>query len=231
MIVKYGTQEIEFTIDYSVKAKNSYITVERDSGVVVKAPESLNKEEIASLVRSKAKWIVSKLEEIGKENDFGEIMTGSRLYYLGKSYYVEVIYEECEEVHIFFVHSKFKIHAPKNVTQIVLKNAIDTFYKQKAEVKILKLVSKYSDLMKLFPEHIVFKKSKTKWGSCSERNRITFNPELVKLSSSLIEYAVVHELAHLKYKNHSKEFWKLIKKYMNNYLIQEDQLRTFEKKI
>ena len=42
MIVKYGTQDIEFTIDYSVKAKNSYITVERDSGVVVKVPESLN---------------------------------------------------------------------------------------------------------------------------------------------------------------------------------------------
>jgi len=182
-------------------------------------------------VRSKSKWIVSKLEEIGEAKDFGEIMTGSRLYYLGKSYYVDVLYEERKEVYVSFIHSKFKIHTPNNVTQSALNNAIDTFYKQKAEVKILNLVSKYSDLMKLFPEHIGFRKSKTKWGSCSERNRITFNPELMKLSSSLVEYAVIHELAHVKYKNHSNDFWNLIQKYMYDYKVKEEQLRSFEKKL
>ncbi|RUM44003.1 MAG: M48 family peptidase, partial [Hydrogenimonas sp.] len=74
-------------------------------------------------------------------------------------------------------------------------------------------------------------KSKTKWGSCSQRDRITFNPEVIKLSSSLIEYIVVHELAHIAYKNHSKEFWKLVKKYMSDYSEKEDKLRVFEKKL
>ena len=85
--------------------------------------------------------------------------------------------------------------------------------------------------MKLFPEYVGFRKSKTKWGSCSERNRITFNPEIMKLSSSLIEYIVIHELAHIAYKNHSKEFWILVKKFMSDYVKKEEELKVFEKKI
>jgi predicted metal-dependent hydrolase len=85
--------------------------------------------------------------------------------------------------------------------------------------------------MKLFPEYIGFRLSDTKWGSCSPRNRLTFNPELMKLSSSLIEYTVIHELAHIAYKNHSKEFWALIKKFMGDYRNKEEQLKAFEKKI
>ncbi len=70
-----------------------------------------------------------------------------------------------------------------------------------------------------------------KWGSCSDRNRLSFNPEIMKLSSSLIEYAVVHELSHIAHKNHSKEFWNLVQKYMSDYSKKEEQLRVFEKKL
>jgi predicted metal-dependent hydrolase len=85
--------------------------------------------------------------------------------------------------------------------------------------------------MQLHPKSIDFKKSKTKWASCSEGNRLSFNPELIKLSSSLIEYTIVHELAHIAYKNHSKDFWRLVKKYMSDYSKKEQTLRIFEKKL
>jgi len=231
MKIKYGTQTIEFEVQKSKKTNNTYITVERESGVLVKVPEYLSDIEIQELVKVKAKWIMLKLEELGNVVDYGEVITGSRLYYLGKSYYVELITQEKEEVEIVFSHSRFKIYTPLKIDQIKINEAIDSFYKAKAEVKIKKLIKKYSDLMKLFPEHVSFKKSKTKWGSCSERNRISFNPEIMKLSSSLIEYAVVHELAHIAYKNHSKEFWSLVKKFMSDYLKKEEELRVFEKKL
>ncbi|SFP86247.1 M48 family metallopeptidase [Hydrogenimonas thermophila] len=231
MRVEYGTETIEFKITRSKKAKNTYITVDRDNGVVVKAPEGVLDDEIASMVKSKAKWIVQKLEEVGSEVEHGEIVTGSRLFYLGKSYYVEIIRQNRKDIEVTFIHSKFKIYTPKHYNQIELNEAIDRFYKQKAEEKITKLVKKFSATMKLYPEYVGFRKSKTKWGSCSQRDRITFNPEVMKLSSSLIEYVVIHELAHIAYKNHSKEFWKLIKKYMSDYTEKEKQLRVFEKKV
>ena len=85
--------------------------------------------------------------------------------------------------------------------------------------------------MKLFPQHIGFRKSKTKWASCSANNRITFNPEIIKLSPSLIDYVIVHELAHIQHKNHSKDFWFLVKRFMRDYQKKEETLRGFEKKI
>ena len=53
----------------------------------------------------------------------------------------------------------------------------------------------------------------------------------MKLSSSLIKYVVIHELAHIQYKNHSKDFWNLVKKNMSDYQKKEDILRGFEKKL
>jgi len=231
MKVEYGTQTIEFEVQRSKKAQNTYITVKRDSGVLVKAPEYISDNEIQSLVRSKAKWILQKLEEVGSEIDYGEILTGSRLFYMGKSYYVELIQDNRQNIEVSFIHSKFKIYTPSQVNQMELNVAIDRFYREKAEEKITKLIRKYSNIMKLYPEYIGFRKSKTKWGSCSEQNRITFNPEVMKLSSSLIEYVVIHELAHIAYKNHSKKFWNLVKKYMSDYRSKEEMLLQFEKKL
>ncbi len=76
------------------------------------------------------------------------------------------------------------------------------------------------------PKHISFRYLKNRWGSCSSTNRISFNYHLVKLSSSLIEYVVIHELAHIVHQNHSKEFWKLLHKHLADYKIKEDKIKT-----
>ena len=120
---------------------------------------------------------------------------------------------------------------PLKYSDIELHNAIENFYKQKAQEKIIPLTKKWATLMGVVPEHISFRYSKNRWGSCSSTNRISYNYHLVKLSSSLVEYVVIHELAHIEHKNHSKEFWKLVQKYLNDYKIKEEKIRVFEKLI
>lgn len=229
--IQYGTRTIEFEVERNNRLKHTYITVERDCPVLVRANDAIDNNEIKKLVRKKAAWICSKLEELGQSPAQNSIITGSRLYYLGKSYYVELIKEEREGVIIDFISSKFKIHTPQEVDQEKISEAIEIFYLEKAHEKIKKLVLKWSNKMELLPAHIDFKLSNTKWGSCNHKNKITFNPELMKLSPSLIEYAVVHELAHIAYKNHSKEFWGVIKKHLSGYQHCEELLKAFEKKI
>jgi predicted metal-dependent hydrolase len=229
--ISYGTRTIEFEVQRNNRLKHTYITVERDCPVLVRANDSVDNNEIKNLVHKKAAWICSKLEELGQSPAQDAIITGSRLYYLGKSYYVELIKEEREEVVINFIHSKFQIHTPQKVDQEKISEAIDIFYLEKAHDKIKKLVLKWSKKMQLAPAHIDFKTSNTKWGSCNHKNQITFNPELMKLSPSLIEYAVVHELAHIAYKNHSKEFWKLIEKYLSNSARLDVKIKEFERLI
>lgn len=229
--IQYGTRTIEFEVQRNNRLKHTYITIERDCPVLVRANDSVDNEEIKKVVRQKAAWICSKLEELGETPSQSNVMTGSRLYYLGKSYYVELIKEEREDVLIDFIHSKFKILTPQVIGQEEINEAIQIFYLEKAQEKIKKLVAKWSKKMEQYPTHIGFKASKTKWGSCNHMNQITFNPEIMKLSPSLIEYAVVHELAHITYKNHSKEFWGVIKKHLSGYQRCEVQLKAFEQKL
>ncbi|WP_457747266.1 M48 family metallopeptidase, partial [Sulfurimonas sp.] len=139
--------------------------------------------------------------------------------------------EAAQNITINFTHSKFHITTPQKYRDVELHNAIEHFYKEKAIEKIIPLTKKWAKNMGVEPEHISFRYSKNRWGSCSSTNRISFNYHLVKLSSSLIEYVVVHELAHISYQNHSKDFWKLVHKYLPDYKIKEEKIRVFEKLI
>jgi predicted metal-dependent hydrolase len=72
----------------------------------------------------------------------------------------------------------------------------------------------YSNMMKLPYTELKFRKMKRRWGSCSSTGVITLNKELLKLEYHLVDYIVVHELAHLKHMNHSKQFHDLVEKYL-----------------
>ena len=229
--VKYGTKNIVFDIARKAKLKNTYINVDTD-GVLVKTNDTTTIEQINEMVRNKSAWISKKLKLFKAIAINRDITTGSRLYYMGKSYYVEMFQDESvDTITINFTHSKFHITTPLKYKLSGLHVAIENFYKQKAIDKITPLTKKWAKNMGVEPEHISFRYSKNRWGSCSSTNRISFNYHLVKLSSSLIEYVVIHELAHIKKKNHSKEFWRLVHKHMRDYKVKEEKIRVFEKLI
>jgi predicted metal-dependent hydrolase len=151
---------------------------------------------------------------------------------MGRSYYVNMIKDEtAEAITINFTHSKFNITTPKQFTKTALNKKIESFYKQKAIEKITPLTKKWAKVMGVVPEYISFRYSKNRWASCSSTNRISFNYHLVKLSSSLIEYVIIHELTHITFQNHSQDFWQRVRKYLADYKIKEQKIRVFEKLI
>lgn len=227
--IEYGTKNIEFEIERNNKLKNTYINVDTD-GVLVKTNDSTTIEQINIMVSDKSAWISKKLELFKSIAVNKDISTGSRLYYMGKSYYVEMITNKAvDSISIDFTHSKFHITTPPKYSEVELNNAIENFYKEKAQEKIIPLTKKWAKIMGVEPEHVSFRYSKNRWGSCSSTNRISFNYHLVKLSSSLIEYVVIHELAHIEHKNHSKNFWKLVHKHLADFKVKEERIRVFEK--
>ena len=85
--------------------------------------------------------------------------------------------------------------------------------KEKLDIIFPELIQK----TKLVPNKIRIRNIKYAWGSCSSNRNITINLKLVDKSDEEIRYVVLHELCHLRYMNHSKEFWNLVEKYMPNY--------------
>lgn len=106
-------------------------------------------------------------------------------------------------------------------------NDLNEFYMQKAKDFIPKIVERYSSLMNCYPTSLKFRKNRSRWGSCSYKNSINLNIYLMKLPIEAIEYVVIHELAHINHKNHSKKFWDFVETYCPNYKYIEKILKKY----
>lgn len=88
---------------------------------------------------------------------------------------------------------------------------------EKLEIVVKNSVERYAELVKKRPNKVRIKDMKYAWGSCSSNKNISINRKLAKKDEKVIEYVVLHEMCHLKYMNHSKDFWNLVETYMPEY--------------
>ena len=104
-------------------------------------------------------------------------------------------------------------------------------YTDEEFLNIIKVsVDKYSSLMNLFPNKVKIKDMKYAWGSCTSNKNISFNSELIYFEKEIIEYVIVHELSHLKYMNHQKEFWNLVERYIPNHKYLRKELKMYKRR-
>lgn len=150
----------------------------------------------------------------------------------------EIIYSKIKNVYIQIKDGKVIIKAPKRISEKELEKIIEkksgwieknlekTSQKQEksplyTEEQFKKIVEKNaSELINttgLIPRKIRIRDIKYAWGSCSNNKNITINKKLISYSELAIRYVILHELCHLKYMNHSKDFWDLVQKYMPEY--------------
>ena len=98
-------------------------------------------------------------------------------------------------------------------------------YKEKAKEILPKKAEYYACIMGVSFERITIRNQKTRWGSCSSKGNINFNCMLMSLPEELIDYVVVHELAHRKQMNHSALFWAEVEAVLPNYKILRKALK------
>lgn len=216
-VVRYGTATIPFTHKVNNTLKHGYITVEKDEGVILKAPE-MEEGKAQKLVYKKAPWILGKMKIVKQEKE-EEITTGSRLPYLGKSYYTQVILDaSVRKAKVIFNYSRFKIFLnPKADRHKAIQEGLEVFYKEKARQKLIPRIENWITITGLTPERLMLRKLKKRWGSCTKRDAVIFNYNLVKLSASIQDYVIVHELCHIRIKRHSPSFWAEVGKFLPEY--------------
>lgn len=91
--------------------------------------------------------------------------------------------------------------------------------------KLAERVQLYSEKMNISYGNITIRNQKTRWGSCSSKGNLNFNYRLYYLPEELLDYVVVHELAHRRHMNHSKGFWEEVEKYMPDYKERRKRLK------
>lgn len=174
---------------------------------------------------------------------------GYQIEYNGATIPYELIKSKIKNMYIYVKNGKVTVKAPirlkdKQIHEFVSKKSKWIYEKIKQDkenpnmqeeiepedVERLELVVKnkieeYAKLLKERPNKVRIRDIKYAWGSCSSNRNITINKKLAKKEEKVIEYVVLHEMCHLKYMNHLKEFWDLVETHMPEYKKYKNMLR------
>jgi len=198
--------DIEYKVIFS-KRKTLNISVERDKSIIVRAPENTAPEKIDKIIEAKKMWLYEKLHNTQKYSTAAEpkeFVSGESLMYLGKNYRLDVVADDFKDIQF---NNKFIIS--KNC-QPAASRLFKTWYYYKAKEKIIPKVRYYADRLGVKYNQVNIKNMQFRWGSCTPKDNLNFNWRLVKAPMSVIEYVIVHELAHLMESNHTQELWNII---------------------
>ena len=139
---------------------------------------------------------------------------------LGTDYKVKIIYKNIKVAELDVEDKIIKISLPnkykKANNERILDIAIDKMYEQIAKVEVERAMEKTRILLGFAPEDYEIKKINNALGKCEDK-KITINPEIVKYDRNIIDYVVLHQYCHLKYKTHSKGFMNMLKEYEPNF--------------
>lgn len=211
------------------KIKNMYIHI-KDGKVIVKVPNSVSNIYIEKFILQKRNWINKKILEQSKKVK-KTYKNGEILYVLGNPYIIKLIYDEkkrnrvylsgndiCFELNNSFENSDDKEEA--------IKKLVNKYYKYIASQEIPKIMEHLEKVTGLYPLQCNIKNLKATWGICSSKKKISINQNLMAYSRQAIQYVCLHELCHLKYMNHSKNFWNLVQYYMPTYKKAKQELKS-----
>lgn len=221
-----GEMELNYTVVRSKKRKKTIsLQVKANGTAIIYAPDRTPLPEIEKFVREKKGWLWRKITEHGerqKEIKTKKYATGETFLFLSESYplKIEDVAEGCDKMALLY--GEFVLASDK-VSQG--RELFIDWYRKEAERYIGERVSHFSQALKLIPGRVKISNARCRWGSCSQKNHLHFSWRLVMATSSVIDYVVVHELAHMREKNHSVRFWNLVGNFITDYKKQRSWLK------
>ena len=220
---------MQIEIDKLIRSKRRTIAliIERDGSFTVRAPMRAPRAAIDTFIQQKADWITrtrKKMKSI-KPTVERQYFDGEKFLYLGSSFDLKLV--EFQK-HLLHFDSGFSL---RRAAQAKGEQVFTRWYKARALEVISERVKQYSAQYNFTPKQIKISSAKTRWGSCSSNGTLNFTWRLVMAPLDVIDYVVVHELAHLRVKNHSSKFWDVVESIYPEYKKQRKWLRENGEKL
>jgi len=194
--------------------KNITLKVRPNGEAILTTPKAASDEHIKFIIEKRAKWIAKKRTFFASfKTPQKEYVSGEDFKYLGRSYRLKVVQSKEERVKLqrgyleLFVKDKSDIKRKENL--------IYEWYYEKAMLYFFNILQEFNKIVKQDIKSVKIRQMKTRWGSCNPyKSYINLNIELIKKPRACIEYVVFHELVHLLYPDHSKNFYDYLTLYM-----------------
>ena len=213
--VRFGDTTIEYNIRRSVKRRKTVQITVDGGGVQVAAPSTAEDSKLREIVRKRAPWILNHSYEDLLVVPPKRFVSGETLPYLGRNIRLVIETKERRKPEVRFDHWRFRVSVPTGLDDEIhrdrVRRAFVNWYRRRASDRLAAAVERWWPLLGSGEKsRVLIQDQRLRWGSCAPDGTLRFNWRTVMLPTKLIEYVVVHELAHMRVKNHSANFWSLV---------------------
>jgi len=207
---------MNYQIQHHPRAQHIKIKITPQAEVIVVAPRDCPTFFIDRFVREHTDWIEKNLKKI-QEQQPAVKKNKNEILLFGKSYQ-KIIGTRDEYPLGVRVSGEKLIITPVTNNKASIDKSLQQFLKSTAEKYITPRTHQLAKEMKTTFKTLSYKNQKTRWGSCSSLGNLNFNWKLVHVPPQVIDYVLIHELAHRTEMNHSADFWDIVRKYDPEYL-------------
>ncbi|WP_396643457.1 M48 family metallopeptidase [Methylomonas sp. 2B] len=220
------TAATEFHLRRSNRAKRTRIVV-KPGRVEVVAPPKVPERQIQAFVAAQQDWIRAALRRVAEKTRPAPAWApalytdGAAVPYLGERIPLRIETAARKTVGVELRDgSGFHVRMPAGETSDEserIRLALGDWMKRQARIQALHWIERHAPRHGLMPRAVRIKTQKSRWGSCGPKNDINLNWLLMLAPPAALEYVVVHELCHIRHKNHSADFWQLVEAHLPNY--------------
>jgi len=218
------SDKVEYTVTKK-KIKNFIIRIYPDLRIAVSVPLHASNKDIENFIQSKKEWIETTLKKIKIAKENKNNLKENIIKILGKEREKKIIESDLERIRL--TDTSIYIYS-KNIDTLEIEKKLFEWEFEELKNILEENLEKYTKLLNTNINYYQIKKLSSAWGIYHKKeNYISFNFDLIEKDIECIEYVVLHELCHIFYMNHQKNFWTLLEKYMPDYKIRRKKLKTF----
>lgn len=216
--ITHGNRTINFCLERRQR-KTLEISVYPDLSIKVIAPMHAVFEAILEKVKKRAVWILRQInffEQFYPKRTMRYYLSGESHLYLGREYRLKVIQGLQKKVTLARGQLFVETHSPKrtDVTHYVLEK----WYLESAKTKFIERLEYclryFPNKTKFKPKSIIVRQLSNRWGSMTKAGNLVLNRQLIKVPTPCIDYVIIHELCHMRYPDHSRDFYEFLSKML-----------------
>lgn len=232
--INLGRRRVQYRLRRSRKAQRMRIRVST-AGVEVVAPVGAEAGRAGQFLRQNSRWVLNQLDFIERASNLRLKPTATSpesILFRGKATQVEVVHEDSARRHalVAVVNNRIVVRVPAH-RFVDVSAALESWLRRQVKADIAERLRVRGEEMRQQRGRVYIMGQRTKWGGCSRRRNVSFNWRLVMAAPEVLDYIVVHELAHLAEPYHSTKFWLIVRSYCPDYDRHRRWLRDNERRL
>ncbi len=209
--IRLGDRVVPYVVKRSSVARQVRFEIKAGTGLAVILPKRCNADDVDEMLESKARWILGRIDRFiapSSSGGNGRLKLGDAVPYLGQEVRIVSgqIGESTESVEL--VGETLVVRRDLEVSD--LESLLERWYRSRAAVILGQKARELAAASGVKYGRFSIRGQRTRWASCSHRGTLSFNWRLIMAPEHVVDYVVIHELAHLKEMNHTRRFWQLV---------------------